>query len=412
MRRNTKALTISGVIRREQKTDPKPDYQRSPVWTTKQKQLLIDSILRDLDVPKFYLRVLKDSEYEYEVVDGQQRLRAIWEFEKNEYRLDKQADPLDEGTVIAGLRYEDLQEDTKDRINEYQLDIVELHDASEDEVKEMFLRLQNGTTLKAAEKRNALPGKMRHFIKNLSEHAFFTHCGFENKRFQFDQVAAQMMRLEMNGGPCNVKNTELEKMFLDNQDFDENSDEAKKIHRVLNFLNTAFPEKTPELSPYNANSLYLLASVLLENYATKNLETKFGKWFIDFETPRRAEMELPADQRDSEMVEYQNQTSHTTDSIDSLEYRHKILAREFFNSLPDVALLDTHRGFTFEQRLAIYRRDRGICQLKLKCAGRKLGWEDDWHADHKIPFSKGGQTTVANGVVACAECNLAKGSKG
>ena len=39
-----------------------------------------------------------------------------------------------------------------------------------------------------------------------------------------------------------------------------------------------------------------------------------------------------------------------------------------------------------------------------------MGWDDDWHADHKVPYSKGGLTTVENGQVACAECNLAKGS--
>jgi 5-methylcytosine-specific restriction endonuclease McrA len=41
-------------------------------------------------------------------------------------------------------------------------------------------------------------------------------------------------------------------------------------------------------------------------------------------------------------------------------------------------------------------------------SGKKLGWDDDWHADHIVPFSKGGATTVANGQVACAGCNLAK----
>jgi transcriptional regulator with XRE-family HTH domain len=360
MRRNTKPLTISGVIRRELKTDPKPAYQTGPRWSVKQKQLLIDSILRDLDIPKFYLRVLKNAEFEYEVVDGQQRLRAIWEFVHNKYKLDANADVLDDGKEIAGLYYDQFSDDLKDQFNEYQLDIVELHDASLEDVEEMFLRLQNGTTLKAAEKRNALPGKMKYFIRKIAEHKFFTHCGFENKRFQFQQVAAQMMCLELNGGPCNVKNTELEKMYLENLEFDENSLEAKKIQKVLNFLNEAFPEKMPELSPYNANSLYILASILLENYAVRGSEKNFNNWFLNFETKRRSEMQLPEDERDNEMVSYQNQTSHATDSVDSLEYRHKILAREFFEAFPDIAPLDKQRGFTFEQKLAIFRRDHGI----------------------------------------------------
>ena len=62
------------------KVDPKPQYQRGSVWTRKQKQLLMDSIFRGMDIPKLYLRSLDDGgPYTFEVVDGQQRLRTIWE---------------------------------------------------------------------------------------------------------------------------------------------------------------------------------------------------------------------------------------------------------------------------------------------------------------------------------------------
>jgi 5-methylcytosine-specific restriction endonuclease McrA len=57
----------------------------------------------------------------------------------------------------------------------------------------------------------------------------------------------------------------------------------------------------------------------------------------------------------------------------------------------------------------IYRRDGGICQLKLRCDGVKVGW-DHWHADHKVPHSKGGKSIVSNGQVACADCNFSKGA--
>jgi hypothetical protein len=40
---------------------------------------------------------------------------------------------------------------------------VILSDTDEDEVREMLLRRQNGTTLKAQERRNAISGKMRDF---------------------------------------------------------------------------------------------------------------------------------------------------------------------------------------------------------------------------------------------------------
>ena len=110
------------------------------------------------------------------------------------------------------------------------------------------------------------------------------------------------------------------------------------------------------------------------------------------------------------MVAYQNAVGHSSDAIESLEYRNKVLARDFFSTFDKILPLDETRDFSNEQKLAIFRRDKGICQLKIKCSGRKLGWDDDWHIDHKLAFSKGGKTTVANGQLACAECNLAKGS--
>ena len=113
------------------------------------------------------------------------------------------------------------------------------------------------------------------------------------------------------------------------------------------------------------------------------------------------------------MVAYQNAVGHSSDAIESLEYRNKILAREFFSTFDEILPLDDTRDFSYEQKLAIFRRDKGFCQLKIKCAGNtRLGWDDDWHIDHKVAFSKGGKTTVANGQLACAECNLAKGSNG
>ncbi len=410
MKRYSDSKPISSIIRREEKTDPRPEYQRGPVWSKKQKQLLVDTILRDLDIPKFYLRAVNNGQYEWEVVDGQQRLRAIWEFRRNEYKTAKDADPIGT-TEIANLTYADLSEELKDKFDSYALDLVILENASLDEVEEMFVRLQNGSTLKAAERRNALPGKMKLFIRELAKNDFFNYCGFKNKRFDFDQVAAQCMLLELNGGARNIKNTDLEKMYLENEDFNSESAEAKKINKVLNYFARAFPEKTPELKQGNVISLYIIISMLLEKYAVPDYETKIGKWFIDFEIKRFADLDLPEDQRDPEMVAYQNAVGHSSDSIESLEYRNKILVREFFSTFDNILPLDDTREFSNEQKLAIFRRDKGVCQLKIKCAGRKLGWDDDWHIDHKIPFSKGGKTTVANGQMACAQCNLSKGAR-
>ena len=122
-----------------------------------------------------------------------------------------------DGDPVAGLRYDELPDELRVRLDTDPLDIVLVEDADEDEVREMFLRLQNGTSLRAQEKRNAYPGQMRDFVRELASHPLFGSVGFANSRFTHDLVAAQFVCLELAGGPTNVKNRELNKMYSGQQ---------------------------------------------------------------------------------------------------------------------------------------------------------------------------------------------------
>jgi len=307
------------------------------------------------------------------------------------------------------MSYSNLPEDLRLGFDNYPLDVIVLSDTSEDEVREMFLRLQNGTTLKAQEKRNAMSGKMRAFIKDLSQHPFFSRCGFTNSRFTFDLVAAQMTAIELNGGPCHVRNSNLNAMYEEQADFDSAGPKARKIRRVLEYLAQVFTEKTPELERYSVISLYALVSHCMEKYVIQGRQDSLREWFIKFESARAAQEQLPDEQRDSELLAYKERTSHSTDAQDSIQWRHDFLLRNFFEAVPDIELKDEQRLFSHEQRLAIFRRDGGKCLLRLKCDGVKCEW-DAWEADHIVAWSQGGKTTVANGQVACPACNSAKGA--
>lgn len=63
-----------------------------------------------------------------------------------------------------------------------------------------------------------------------------------------------------------------------------------------------------------------------------------------------------------------------------------------------------NRCFSKKQREALELHAGGKCSL----CGVRLPAE--WHADHKIPFSKGGMTDVINGQALCPDCNLRKGN--
>jgi len=412
MKSKTDQWALATLVRKERVVDPRPQYQRGPVWSLSQKQLLIDSVLRGIDIPKIYLRELpaqitrkRRPNYQYEVIDGQQRLRAMWDFFRDDFGLADDSDPVD-GFKIAGFQYSDLPERLKDDLDIRQLSVVIISDADDIEIEEMFLRLQNGTTLKAAERRNAISGKVRDFIKAVSQHKLFKKSViFKDTRFAFNAVAAQMLALELVGGPTDIKDRNLEQVYRNN-DFNPNGRAPKHLKKVLTYLAKEFDERTPELKKQVVVSLYLMVSDLLKNYSiSRTLKRgEFKDWFLEFEKYKITELAKPDEEkRDSDIETYNFHIQQGTNRKESLAARHESLMKLFLLRFPKVEYRDPQRLFSSIQRLAIFRRDGGLC----RSCRKKVDW-DDFAADHIKPHIKGGKTTLENGQLLCALCNSKK----
>src|SRR5216684_5008221 len=68
------------------------DYQREKIWSTRDQQLLVDSILKDIDIPKLYLASVEDNkQFDYECIDGKQRMLTLLAFFKPEQDKDRKA---------------------------------------------------------------------------------------------------------------------------------------------------------------------------------------------------------------------------------------------------------------------------------------------------------------------------------
>ena len=140
-----------------------------------------------------------------------------------------------------------------------------------------------------------------------------------------------------------------------------------------------------------------------------DFEPVLHDWFIDFERRRREQENLSEDEADPEWIQYKEKISHSTDSEDSIRWRMEFMLKDLLFRQPQIRLKDPQRGFTSQQRLAVFRRDGGVCQLQILCDGAELRW-DDWHCDHLVPWTAGGASSVENARAACSPCNLSKGS--
>lgn len=137
---------------RQKQLELQPKFQRGTVWTPQAQSFLIDTILRELPIPAVYIRTRIDAATQAsirEVVDGQQRLTAILAFAANELRMTSRS------PEFAGMRYNDLIQDQKDNFLSYNISTVQLLNATDADVLEVFARL-NSYSVKVT------PAELRH----------------------------------------------------------------------------------------------------------------------------------------------------------------------------------------------------------------------------------------------------------
>jgi hypothetical protein len=413
MRTTVTTLPIYSIRQRKDRIDPKPQYQRGPVWPDDKKQLLIDTIIRSYDIPKFYLRMLDNCDYDSEVVDGQQRLRAIWSFMNNEFPLGHHSKDIDSHD-LEGKFFQELSSEFQDKIGSFSLSITELRDASDIEVRELFLRLQEGSTLTPPEKRNAMVSNMRDFVHEMAHKSLLGKTTAPNNRFQHDDFTAHVCRLEIAGGPCDLKAADLKKFYEQEKDFDENSSQAKKVKKVFNYLDRAFVEPTPELKiKWGFVDLYLLTSFLLDNYVMKDRHADIFNFYRGWEITRNlvdddSELLVSGNHWEKDLFEYIKAFKTEGATRANLEKRHQIYLKKFLSDYPDLVAKDSRRAFSESERIVIWRK------ASMKCENPDCDNPDrtiklaQMHADHIIPHSAGGKTCINNAQCLCAPCNLAK----
>lgn len=131
----------------------RPPFQRNPVWTTRQKGFLIDTILNGYPIPEVYMQdiISERGEKQYVVVDGQQRITACLDFIYGIFAIDPKDSPS-----FGELSFDDLTPDQKKQIYGYQFVIRVLPEVSDFEIREIFQRLnRNNVALNPQELRQA-----------------------------------------------------------------------------------------------------------------------------------------------------------------------------------------------------------------------------------------------------------------
>lgn len=317
----------------------------------KKKQLLIDSLLNDFDIPKIYFHSYSrnqdnNADYSHSVIDGRQRLEAIWDFIEGKFSLADDFVYLRNNQIqLNNLTYKDIATDYIDIRIDFDsviLPIIEVITDDIDLIEEMFSRLNDGEPLNAAEKRNAFTGAVTTSIRTIIQHNFFTEkVKFPNTRYKHQDIAAKILFTEFNL----LKNKQLintNKAYLD-KFVKEQSNNNEIITIVtqnaimyLDDMSNTFIAKDDLLKAQgNIVLYYLLFRNAKQNHKLDKLtRANFLKWrkklsenktFIDENIDLSAENQQSA----LDLLEFNRLSQQGTNNSSNIRDRYNIIAAYF-----------------------------------------------------------------------------------
>jgi hypothetical protein len=221
-----------------------PEFQRNSVWPKQAKAYLIDTILNDRPIPVIFLQRGTSSQsgrHVYRVIDGQQRLRAIFEFMEDRFKLSESKG------ANRDKKFSSLSETSKEKIFNYSLIVEELYGYSEKDIRDIFVRMNKyGLKLSQQERRHAqYTGVFSKFVEGLSRMPFWKaeHVFTEGqiKRFRVEEFMAELSILVLEGPQDKKSAVDL---YYDRYDkkFPYKSEVTKSIEGHLRFLESALPD--------------------------------------------------------------------------------------------------------------------------------------------------------------------------
>lgn len=179
--------------------------QRGLVWDDERKSLLIHSMLEGYPIPAMY--AAKDMETKnYSMLDGQQRSNAIHDFLSGKFTLKNVPEvTLEDGTEvdINGMYFSGLDEEMQDTLSNYSLTIYYFEDITDEQIAELFYRLNNGKALSQIEHSRSVAKSLK-TIQKIGKHELFTTALTEKAfaRYTHEDLVVKSYIMITSDTPC------------------------------------------------------------------------------------------------------------------------------------------------------------------------------------------------------------------
>lgn len=356
-----------GVVGYAGKLDIRPAYQREFIYKESQQQAVIDTVTKGFPLNIMYWAVReqvnpeenqkdsnKETEENYEVIDGQQRTLSICKYVNGDFSHNDKY-------------FYNLWDEEQEKILDYELDVY-LCKGTEPEKLNWFKTINiAGEKLTDQELRNAVYHGP--WVSDAKRYFSKTKC--PAYQVGSDYMSGTPIRQDYLETVIKWKSKGRIKEYMGKHQYSESAEELWKYFKeIIDWIQKVFPVYRKEMKGLPWGPLY-------DKYK------KFGS----------------EDDFDSNVIEEEIQSLMADEDVSSKKGIYEyILSR-------DEKLLNI-RSFNKRQRREAYEKQDGIC---VKCE-EKFDIKD-MDADHITPWSKGGQTVQENCQMLCKSCNRRKSNK-
>lgn len=252
--------------------------QRALVWDQPRKSLLIDSMISGYPVPPFYAR--RGENKVFDMLDGKQRSNAMCSYLNNEFPLEGVSEEYE------GLYFSELPEEVQDEIKSYSLTVYYFEDITEDEISEMFYRLNNGKALTAIEL-TRVKAKSFDKIRELAAHDIFNDALKESQlnRYTNEDIVIKAIVMLSVEKPS-LENKVIRPFIIENEVTDILVSQIYSALTTIKYIHEDLENKgytKPAKKLYTRTHLISMIPLALDKGYCNDL-TEFVRWFY---TPKK-----------------------------------------------------------------------------------------------------------------------------
>lgn len=331
--------------------------QREIVYSEENQVLVIDSLVKGIPLPAFYL--WKNNKGILEVLDGKQRIESIKRFIENDIQYKNKI-------------WKETDNKTQNKINDTVLSVI-ICEGKQDIKREIFRRINTlGVALSNYEVLNGLfHGEylrgLSNYVKNDVNVIKILKSNTRGKN-QYKILQLLMLLDKTSKSHSNINdyvNKNKNKSFANDQ---------KRIDKYIKFMRQVF-EKYSQLDIYFSLSIKYLKDVSIWKRYKDDINEKVEKYLK------------------SDTAKLTNKAKEIEDIIQAIVKNISVDSKRLFDLDDKMKLLKKLKK----------KQDKYPCA---KCS--QHFFDDELVVDHDHPHSLGGRTVISNGEILCSSCNSKK----